>query len=294
MRLLRSLLLLALPCSLAAQSRTYTWECVGQVKPKRGDTLVVQRDSSRVDTAANCTRRKAAVAAPVPTPTPTPLPAPSGAWALITDLQPVLPFVRPWGIAYDVSSVTVATDPSGLPALAMLFRAGYAGGSSPATVYYEGFSVAKIRWESTLSYPLGYVKHQSSVDKSVFIQVSGRNKMYTMMYDPTRLIPAIGLQEIVNLGVSINLSPNLANVELQRGKRHVLACEATGNTAGQANGIVECWLDGVKFLSRSGIQFTTDAARFTAVAWVPTWGGAGGTLLAPQSVYLGRLRVYGQ
>ncbi|HKS06185.1 MAG TPA: hypothetical protein VJR92_07705 [Gemmatimonadaceae bacterium] len=212
---------------------------------------------------------------------------------LITDLGPALN-VAGWDIAYDKASVTVATDPSGAPALAMRFPAGYEGGSSPATVYYKKFSVSKIRWESTLSYPTNYVKHQSSVDKSVFVSVNDYNAMYTMMYDATRLIPAIGLQGIVNMGVSTNLTPNVAQVELQRGKRYVLACEATGNTAGQENGIVECWLDGTKFLRTTGIQFTRNDAKFTGIAWVPIWGGAGGTLPAPQSAYLGRLRVYGQ
>jgi hypothetical protein len=128
----------------------------------------------------------------------------------------------------------------------------------------------------------------------VFVSVNDRNAMYTMMYDPTRLIPAIGLQGIVNMGVSVNLTPNVAKVELQRGKRYVLACEATGNTAGQANGIVECWLDGTRFLRTTGIQFTSNDAKFTGIAWVPIWGGAGGSLAAPQSAYLGRLRVFGQ
>ena len=219
---------------------------------------------------------------------------------LITDLGPTLD-APGWDIAYDKSSVSVTNDPSGQPSLAMRFPVGYEGGASPATVFYnKPFSVAKLRWEATLSYPANYVKHQSSVDKSVFVTVTDAatrkdyNAMYTMMYDPTRLIPAVGLQGIVNMGVSVNLTPNLARAELQRGKRHVLTCEATGNTAGQANGIVECWLDGTKFLSKSGIQFTTGDTKFTAIAWVPIWGGAGGRLPAPQSAYLGRLRVYGK
>lgn len=54
-----------------AQSRTYTWDCVGQVKPKRGDTLIVQRDSSRADTSAVCSRKKPSVPVVV-----TPLPIP--------------------------------------------------------------------------------------------------------------------------------------------------------------------------------------------------------------------------
>lgn len=215
-----------------------------------------------------------------------------------------MPLQNGWRVGDNVSSVTATVDPTGLPSLAMRFPAGYIGGASPGTVYSTTtFSVTRVRWEQVIAYPVGYVKHQSSVDKSVFVGVDERNKMYTMMYDPTRLIPAVGLQEIRGFGaiiggadtISVNLTPNLGvPAELQRGQRYTLACEATGNTAGQRNGIVECWLDGTKILRYTAVQFSAGAARFTHAHWAPIWGGGGGTLQAPQSVYLARLRVWGK
>jgi hypothetical protein len=298
-RLVRSVLLvLFTACAmrpLPAQTTigtSYLWMCAGVARP--ADTLQTYRPA-RTSTGGLCFRRDTLTPAP-PASDPTPT-VPSG-WTLFAELRPVVPIALPFRIVYDVSSVTATVDPTGAPALAMRFPAGYPGGASPATVYYESFAVPRIRWEQVIAYPADYVKHQSSVDKSVFVTVADSsganayNAIYTMMYDPTRLIPAIGLQGIMNLGVSINLSPNLAAVELARGKRYTLACEATGNSANTANGTIACWLDGTKFLSRSGIQFTRGTTRFVAIAWVPTWGGAGGQLAQPQSVYLGALRVY--
>ena len=292
--------------AFAQTGRTFTYDCLGEAKLTLADTglvLRVKRDTTRVSLTPCITRTKRDSVLVVPVPTPTPNPTPpnsSGVLPMVTELPPILPLQNGWRIAYDVSSVTVATDPAGQPALRMRFPAGMVSGISPATVYREGFaSVSVMRWESVLNYDTNYVKHPSSVDKSVFVGVDGRNKMFTMMYDPTRLIPAIGLQEIVRVGTNVTTAWNLtANVGatpvIPRGRRFTLTCEATGNSAGMADGKVECWVDGVKFLSYPNIQFSTGAAKFTNIAWVPIYGGNGPALAREQSVYLGGLKVWGR
>lgn len=285
-----------LPAQTVSSSNPYLRMCDGVARPVAADSVKNYRPAVTTTGTLCWVVRTAAAVTPIDTTKRDTVTPPPTTLALITDRGPALAALN-WGIAPPGSPyVTSTLDPTGQPALRMLFPAGMISGVSSATVYYgPSFSVATIRWESVIAYDVNYAKHTSSVDKSVFVGVDGRNKMYTMMYDPTRLIPAIGLQEIANFGGATNLTPNLGvAVELQRGKRYTLACEATANTAGTANGVVECWLDGVKFLRRADIQFSAGAARFTHVHWAPIWGGAGPALAREQSVYLGALRVYGR
>jgi hypothetical protein len=238
---------------------------------------------------------------PAPVPVPVPAPAPTG-WTLFTELEATLPPTGGFRIAYDASSITASIDPAGQPALAMQFPAGYTGGASPAAVYYETFSAARVRLETRVAYPIGYQYHApSGVDKQVFLTVGGYNSFFTMMYGGDH-VAAVGLQGLassylVNCTVtptdeckSVNLTQNM-NQSLSAGRfvygrAHRFDCEIATGSAGTVN----CWFDGVQIISYSGIPFRAGGA--SAVAWVPIWGGAGGSLPAPQSVYLGRLAVY--
>lgn len=293
MKALMLLATLALPLS-AQTGRTFTYDCIGEAKLTLADTLVnlrVKKDTTRVS-ATPCitrTKRDSVPATPPPVVTPTPVP-PSTTLPLVTELGPVLPLTGGFRVAYDVASVTSTLDPTGLPSLAMRFPAGYTGGSSPATVYREGFSVSTIRWEQVVIFPTNYQQHPN-MDKSVFIQVNEQNTMFTY-FSGAGMTPNIGLQQQVVSG-SYNIYASPA-VTMTRGVRHTLACEAVGNTAGQNNGTIDCWLDGVKIIQGRNIGFDARGAKFTGVAWSPIWGGAGGTITTTQYSYLASLKVWGR
>jgi hypothetical protein len=309
-RFLRTLIIAALtacalhPLPAQTLGSTYNFYCAGVTKPVRADTANAARRKltwTVTSTGALCIHYDTVVAAPTPIPNPTPVP-PSG-WTLVTELGPTLPPSGGFRIAYDASSVTAAIDPSGQPALAMRFPAGYVGGSSPAAVYYEPFSASRARIETRVSYATSYVRHQSGVDKQVFATVGGYNSFYTMMYGAEHYA-AVGLQglaatyavnctptpteECKSVNLTQNLNQSQSTGRFVYGRSHRFDCEIQSGSAGTVN----CWLDGVQIMSYSNIPFR--AGGVSAVAWVPTWGGGGGTLPAPQSVYLGALRVYGR
>jgi hypothetical protein len=296
---------------LPAQSRTFDYNCVGETKSKRGDTLIVQRDSSRVDTASNCTRKRSAA---VTSPTSTPLPPPSApanpGSNEPSDLVPLtehrmhcLPAscVARWGSQNGVTFVRdVSARDSAL--LRQTFTSALPGGSSPGDVWFtlqQPLNTLYVAYWMRLS--SNFVGHPTSWNKVVHINIDGRNRIYTALrgVGDGPLVPWFGLQALFasytgtdgGVGTSANIGPNLGvtNVSVSRGAWHKFEVLLVANT-----GTATLWVDGVKIMHHVGIAFAQPGAKWEGFAWSPTWGGAGGTITTSFSADVDHIYVSGK
>jgi hypothetical protein len=56
------------------------------------------------------------------------------------------------------------------------------------------------------------------------------------------------------------------------------------NTAGNTDGSIDWWMDGVHIGSHSGIEFAASAQHWTQIHYTNLWGGGGGTLNVTQTL----------
>jgi hypothetical protein len=79
--------------------------------------------------------------------------------------------------------------------------------------------------------------------------------------------------------------PNLVpGAVVPRGVWFNIEIVLTGNTAGNADGSIDWYVDGVHVGSKSGLIFTTGAARWDRFTVDPVWGGVGATVPATQTL----------
>jgi uncharacterized protein YjdB len=162
------------------------------------------------------------------------------------------------------------------------FPAGFVAGSAPGLAYI-----------TTGNYHTMYIRFAAKLSTNWYGQASGFCKyFYEWVRDPNDeafffsshgtgtapLDPYVILQGIVGSpgGSFWNLAPNLApSARIIRGQWQIYEFVLTGNSAGQADGMVDWWLDGVHVGHDTGIQWTTTATTFTEFDFRPVWGGIG-------------------
>ena len=192
-----------------------------------------------------------------------------------------------------VQDATAPRSPTGV--MQLTYPAGMAGGVGPNSLERD-WSTGTYR---TL-YVSSYMKVSSNfyghcgpeITKTLHFWVgdgsTSGNRLYTNVRgcgtDP--LSAWVNLQGVVSggnfdNGTSAEFGPNLGPpATIVRGQWHKYELVIKGNSAGQADGTLDWWLDGVHVGSYSGIQYVPGAATWSTVKWNPTWGGLGGTVPA--------------
>jgi len=96
------------------------------------------------------------------------------------------------------------------------------------------------------------------------------------------LMPQIRLQATVSPPES-NLSPNLVpSAHMVRGQWNLIEVVAVGNSAGNRDGSVDWYLNGVHVGSVTAIEWEAGGTTWQRLSFAPVWGGIGGTVPATQ------------
>ncbi|HKS07898.1 MAG TPA: Ig-like domain-containing protein [Gemmatimonadaceae bacterium] len=220
---------------------------------------------------------------------------------------------RQEGVAGTLTLATDASAPRSAGSVyQQLFTSALPGGSSPGSVgkYLNGANRKQVLYTAYwMKLSSNWVGHPTGVNKNMFFPVDSYNRIYTMLQGSGSgaLRPAIGLQGLPQAyyspnegwpvtATSVNLYPNVGNVNIVRGQWHKYEIVFDAGTAGVANGSVQMWVDGVKVMNYTGIMFAAPggSARWEAVSWAPIWGGAGGTITSPFYAQLDHLYISGK
>jgi hypothetical protein len=165
------------------------------------------------------------------------------------------------------------------------YPVGLAGGYAPGQAWdYLSTNfpiVSTLYYAVWIKFSANWVGHPSLVNKTLFLSINDGNYLFIAGYgagsDP--LICSVGLQGILNLGVSSFWHPNLVpGAHFTRGQWDLLELVVKTNTAGNADGSVDVYLNGTHITSRPGIQWTSGTSNIDQASISPVWGGEGGVL----------------
>ena len=137
--------------------------------------------------------------------------------------------------------------------------------------------------------------HGSGVNKFRFWQRAGGRHHGYLMFETSNLVVAMNTQGFA-LGVEVwrwdegdnQASPSKADATAARGVPHTLESLLYKGTAGNADGWVKVWLDGVLILHFINKAFTPagESPNFAGAHFAPIWGGVGGSLPAEQTLQI--------
>jgi hypothetical protein len=178
------------------------------------------------------------------------------------------------------------------------FPLGFAGGTGPiltgrdirsgnfTSIYISFWIKLSPNWDG----------HTSFVNKIYHLWINGQNKVYLSAQGSNAgpLQPQVRLQGIPGPSITRNLTPNVGAVSITRGNWHRWELVVTANTVGNADGVVEWWIDGVKVGSYRDVQITSASRIWTNVDWNPTWGGTGDIVPADQFMYMDHIYISGK
>jgi uncharacterized protein YjdB len=197
----------------------------------------------------------------------------------------------------DENPAIIATDPTAPASPSKVWRgnfpAGFVGGRGPANSWLEySFRprTAYVRW---------YFKYSSNWYGTT---ASGINKMFYVWTNsdvPSMVIEASGSgtgplrlrmagQDILKGGQGYGDPANpdwdqnlVPSFEITRGVWHMAEIVLVGNTAGNADGSFDAWVDGIHVTSHTGIQFRSAAALWGNMNLDPVYGG--GASVVPET-----------
>lgn len=214
-----------------------------------------------------------------------PPPPPSGAWAnepagfsLISDQafdgMATLGWNTSWnsnGYVTIVADATAPASPSNV--IQFMYPAGFAGGSAPATEYYDHPAYKEVYagfwwkpsnpWENQIS----------NVNKIAFWFTAGNASIDIQMYGPAPYVLHVVSEYPSG---TVRMPPNVTATAVALGQWHKIEWHmkyATSGTSG--DGLVEWWMDGVLQGRYTNVQTPSDAG-FYEYQFSPTWGGVGG------------------
>jgi hypothetical protein len=67
-----------------------------------------------------------------------------------------------------------------------------------------------------------------------------------------------------------------------------------GNTAGNSDGTMDFWLNGVHIGSFSGLGYTSGATTWDTLEWRPIWGGVSDVVPATQTLDVDHIYLSGK
>lgn len=184
-------------------------------------------------------------------------------------------FTTIWNDAGNGSIIADGGAPASPPnVLQIEYPQGFAGGSAPATMYYD-HPASKEVFTGLWWKPSNPWENQSSNVNKILFWFTGNssNSIDIQMYGPA----PYHLHVVTEFpSGSIRFQPNVNSTAVTLGQWHKIEWYIKyATTATSGDGIVKWWLDGVLQGSYSNIQ-TPDDAGFTEWKLSPTWGGIGG------------------
>jgi len=214
-------------------------------------------------------------------------PPPSGGWAN----EPAgFTTIADWGfdalnlngwttIWNDAGNGTIGLDanaPASAPNVFQIkYPAGFAGGSAPATMYYDHPASKEVYTGFWWKPSSPWQNHSSNVNKILFWYTSSSaNSIDIQMYGPA----PYHLHVVTEFpSGSIRFQPNVNATAVALGQWHKIEWYIKyATTATSGDGVVKWWLDGVLQGSYANIQ-TPDDAGFYEWKLSPTWGGVNDT-----------------
>ena len=201
-----------------------------------------------------------------------------------------------------VSDATAPKSPPGV--IQMLFPAGFLDGSSPAvSEAVLGTRYRTIYVSFWMKYSSNWVGHDTGTNKILHFWVGGVNRIYNLVQGVGTgpLVASVDVQGVItggqyDGGTNGKFAPNLGVPGIiPRGQWVHWEMVFTGNTAGNADGTIEWWLDGAKLGSYGGVQFVSGNALWESMEWSPTWGGNSGIRVpADQYSWLDHIYISGK
>jgi hypothetical protein len=179
----------------------------------------------------------------------------------------------------DAGNGTIALDPnapvSAPNVLQIMYPAGFAGGSAPATMYLDHAPVKEAFTGFWWKPSSPWENHPSSnVNKILFWYTASNANIDIQMYGPAPYKLHV-VQEFPS--GSIRFQPNVNSTPVTLGQWHRIEWYIKyATTSTSADGVVKWWLDGVLQGSFTNIQTPDDAGLFEYKI-SPTWGGVNDT-----------------
>ena len=197
------------------------------------------------------------------------------------------PHVPYWDTDPTLSIISDSTAPhSPSNAIRAFYPAGMSGGSAPGhagTTFSGGYKTIYVTYWA--KYSANFYGHISNYTKQFYMGANGQpGQIFTLVSaspGDAPLVPRVCLQSA--LGTDGIFLPNLVpGAVVPRGQWFYMEFVLTGNTAGNADGSVDWYMNGVHVGSKSGLKITTTATAWTLLSFDPVYGGTGGTVPADQ------------
>lgn len=179
-------------------------------------------------------------------------------------------------------------------ALRATYPKGFIGGSAPgyAERSHDGCKTLYIDYTAKLS--SNFYGHPTGVNKQFYEWAAGAPIFFLEAFGGGNgaLTPRVVLQ---NTPADTVLSPNVVpTASIPRGIPYRMEVLLNGNSAGNADGSVDWWLDGVKVGSQKGLRFTSGLTQFDICTIRSVWGGLGGTVPATMTFDISRFYMSGK
>lgn len=196
-----------------------------------------------------------------------------------------------------VADSTAPRSPSGV--LTLLYPAGFVGGVSPG-VAQKAFTVAgygTIYSSFWVRFSDNFHGHRTSVNKIFYWWIGGGARLFVLGEgrDERPLSAAMSMQGVADR--RRRLRPNLVpDARFVRGRWHHVEVLLRPNTVGNADGVVEWWLDGVPVGSFRDLRMLYDYETrrvWNAIQLAPVWGGGIDTVYVEQALSLDHVYVSG-
>jgi hypothetical protein len=194
-----------------------------------------------------------------------------------------------------------------------LFPAGYAAGSGPINTYYNiSGSKTKLYVQLWLRISSNWQGQQAGINKVLFFWVAGGPSIYLnlqgsgtspLVFRVNTQFPSAIQTKDFSLGQGRFGGRDIEAVR-DRWYQWELLLE-TNSASGVADGRIQSWIDGVKFVD-SNVEVPAQDAfpglimwetgrspYFSQVSWNPTWGGVGGTVISDMTQRIDYIRVSG-
>jgi hypothetical protein len=185
------------------------------------------------------------------------------------------------GNATFISDPTAPRSPNGV--LRATYPAGFGGGSSPvgnSYVYWGPNPKRTLYTAIWFRFSPNFYGHPSNVNKMAYFYTPAFSGLFVLVANGAGmnpLYPEIRFQGTISDGTS-NLAPNLVpGATMPRGQWNLIEVLAVGNTAGNADGSIDVYLNGVHVTHKT-MQWETGNSTWGYFYYYPDWGGTGGTV----------------
>lgn len=180
-----------------------------------------------------------------------------------------------------IADASAPQSPLGI--LRATYPGGMTGGQSPVGAIDLNFEGAPRRylyhaWWSKFS--ANFYGHLSNMNKMAYYRTPAHNGLFVFIANGSgtgTLVPMIALQGTATYGTT-NLFSNLVpGATIPRGQWNLVEVVAVGNTAGNTDGSIDVYLNGVHVISYA-MQWESGGTTWGFLQYYPGWGGAADTV----------------